>query len=78
MSLTDIKRCLTTPKYVVLLIKESDNRKRVCNPTWKVGSPTLNGNHIYTEVGCGRDGLLLCPFPHISLEGDLVAEEPNA
>jgi hypothetical protein len=50
----------------------------VCNPTQEVGSPTLNGNHIYTEVGCGRDGLLLHPFCHLSLEGDLVEEEPNA
>jgi hypothetical protein len=78
MSLTDIKRCRITPKYVVLLIQESDNGKRVCNPTPEAGSPTPNGNHICTEVGCGRDGLLLRPFPHLSLEGGSVAEEPNA
>jgi hypothetical protein len=60
------------------MIKESDNRKRVCNPTQETGSPTLNGNHIYMEVGGGHDGLLLHPFPHPSLEGDLVVEGPNA
>jgi hypothetical protein len=50
----------------------------VCNPTQEVGSPTPNGNHIYTEVGYGCDGLLLRPFPHLSLDVDLVAGEPNA
>jgi hypothetical protein len=69
---------LTTQKYVVLPIKESDNGKRVCNPTREAGSPTSNGNHIYTEVGGGCDGLFLHPYPHSSLEGDLVAEGPNA
>jgi hypothetical protein len=53
-------------------------QKKVCNPTPEAGSPTPNGNHICTEVGCGRDGLLLRPFPHLSLEGDLVGEECNA
>jgi hypothetical protein len=53
-------------------------QKRVCNPTPKVGSRTLNGNHICTEVGCERDGLLFQPFSHLSLEGDSMGEEPNA
>jgi hypothetical protein len=53
-------------------------RKRVCNSTLEASSLTLNGNHIYMEVGCGRDELLLQPFPHLSLEGDSVGEEPNA
>jgi hypothetical protein len=50
----------------------------VCNQIREVGSPTPNSNHIYTQVGCGHDGLFLCPFPHRSLAVDLVAEEPNA
>jgi hypothetical protein len=50
----------------------------VCNPTQEAGLSTPNGKHIYIEVGCRCDRLLLHPFPHLSLEGDLVAEEPNA
>jgi hypothetical protein len=50
----------------------------VCNPTREAGSSTLNGNHIYTKVGCRRDGLLLRLFSHLSLVVDLVAEESNA
>jgi hypothetical protein len=42
--------------YVVLLIKELDNTKTVCNPTWQAGSPTQNGNHIYMQLGCKHDG----------------------
>jgi hypothetical protein len=75
MLLADIK---TTPNYVVLPIKESDNRKMVCNPIPEVGSPTSNGNYVYMEVGCRRDGLLLHPFPHLALAVDLVAAKPNA
>jgi hypothetical protein len=71
------KRCWTTPKYVVLPIQESNNEKRVCNPTLEAGSPTPNGNHICTKVGCGHGSLLLRPFPHLLLEGDSVGEEPN-
>jgi hypothetical protein len=50
----------------------------VCNPTREAGSPTLNGNHVYTEVGYRRDELLLRPFPHLLLVVDLVVQEPNA
>jgi hypothetical protein len=46
--------------------------------TPEAGSPTSNGNLICTEVDCGRNGLLVRPFPHLSLEGDSVGEEPNA
>jgi hypothetical protein len=80
MSLTDIKSCWTTPKYTVLPIHESNNGKRVCNPTLEAGSPTPNGNHICTGVGGGLDGLLLRPLTHLSLGGggDSVVEEPTA
>jgi hypothetical protein len=33
--------------------------------------------HICMQVGCGHDGYLLRPSPHLSLVVDLVAEEPN-
>jgi hypothetical protein len=49
----------------------------MCNPTLQAGLPTLKGNHIYTQVGCRCDVLLLHLSPHLSLAMDLVAEEPN-
>jgi hypothetical protein len=52
-------------------------RKTVCNPTLETDSPTQHGSHICTQVGCGHDGYLLRPSPHLSLVVDLVAEEPN-
>jgi hypothetical protein len=42
-----------------------------------VGSPTQHSSHIYTQVGCGHDGYLLCLSPHLSLAVDLMAEELN-
>jgi hypothetical protein len=64
--------------YVVVLLKESDNKKTVCNLTRQVGTPTQHGNHIYKQVGCGHDGYLLHPSPHLLLTVDLMSEEPNA
>jgi hypothetical protein len=61
----------------VLLIKESDNEKTVCNPTLEADSPTQHGSHICTQVGYGHDGYLLCPSPHLSLVVDFVMEELN-
>jgi hypothetical protein len=49
----------------------------VCNPTRQAGPPTQHGSLIYMQVGCGHNGYLLCPSPHLSLVVDFV-EEPNA
>jgi hypothetical protein len=49
----------------------------MCNPTLEADSPIQHGSHIYMQVGCGHDGYLLRPSPHLSLVVDLVAEEPN-
>jgi hypothetical protein len=49
----------------------------MCNPTLEADSPIQHGSHIYTQVGCGHDGYLLRPSPHLPLVVDLVAEEPN-
>jgi hypothetical protein len=50
----------------------------VCNPTWLAGSPTGTGTHICIEASDSHDELLLPPSPHLSLEVDWVAGEPNA
>jgi hypothetical protein len=49
----------------------------MCNPTLEPDSPTQNGSHICTQVGCEHDRYLLRLSPHLSLVVDLVAEEPN-
>jgi hypothetical protein len=58
--------------------KEIGQQKMVCNPIRHAASPTQHGSHIYMQVGCGHDGYLLRPSPHLSLAVDLVAEEPTA
>jgi hypothetical protein len=65
---------LNNTKICSIIDKGIRQWKMVCNPTREEGSPTPNGNHIYMQVGCRCDRLLLRPFPHLSL----VVEEPNA
>jgi hypothetical protein len=50
----------------------------VCTPTRSAGSPTGTGTHICTKAGGSHDESMLTPSPHLSLEVDWVAGEPNA
>jgi hypothetical protein len=49
----------------------------VCNPNWSTGSPTGTGTHICTKVGGSHDESLLPLSPHLPLEVDWVAGQPN-
>jgi hypothetical protein len=43
-----------------------------------VGSPTRTGTRICTKTGGSHDESLLPPSPHLTLEVDWVAGQPNA
>jgi hypothetical protein len=75
---THLLRMLTLSSTLGKMMKQQGHEKMVCNPIWQAGSPTQHGSHIYTQVGCGHDGYLLRPSPHLSLAVDLVMEEPTA
>jgi hypothetical protein len=50
----------------------------VCNPNRLAGSPTGTGTRICTKAGGSQDESLLPLSPHLSLEVDWVAGQPNA
>jgi hypothetical protein len=50
----------------------------MCNPSWSAGSPTGTGTRIWTKAGGSHDESLLSPSPHLSLEVNWVAGQPNA
>jgi hypothetical protein len=50
----------------------------VCNPTRSAGSPTETGTRICTKACGSHDESLLPLSPHLSLEVDWVAGQPNA
>jgi hypothetical protein len=50
----------------------------VCNPTRSTGSSTGTGTRICTKAGDSHDESLLSLSPHLSLEVDWVAGQPNA
>jgi hypothetical protein len=64
--------------YEVLPIVEEDNTKMVCNPNRSAGSPTRTGTRICTKAGGSHDESLFPLSPHLSLEVDWVAGQPNA